>query len=171
MPDANSPVASFDQQFEASLAWQKDVLAPGANALAEATYVNSTDAKNSADTAAESAEGADSARDEAVAAAITALNAPGTLATSTTTMTIAQGEPSFQIEAGKDLRAGMFVTIGAPGGQVMYGRIQFYDNATGDIEVFVTYTEGAGTYSQWTVAVSGPPARIPRNKLYYYGGA
>ncbi|KRC20160.1 hypothetical protein [Acidovorax sp. Root219] len=111
------------------------------------------------------------AREDAQAAAITAINAPGTLATSTTSMTVAQGEPAFLIEADKNLRAGMFVTISAPGGQVMYGRIQFYDNATGDIEVFVSHTEGAGTYSQWTVAVSGPPARFPRNKLFYYAGA
>ncbi|KRC30689.1 hypothetical protein [Acidovorax sp. Root217] len=154
-------------------AWgnQMPTYAVGIKALGDNVLNNANETKTNADIAVAKAGEGVAARDVAVAAAITALTAPGTLATSTTSMTIAQGEPAFVIEAGKNLRAGMFVTIGAPGGQVMYGRIQFYDNATGEIEVFVSYTEGAGTYSQWTVAVSGPPARIPRNKLFYYGGA
>lgn len=111
------------------------------------------------------------AREGAEAAAITATTAPGTLATSTTPLTIEVGEPNLVIQTGKSLRPGMYVTCSAPGGELMYGRIQSYDHATGDLELFVLQVEGAGTFAQWTVAISGPPPRISRAKNLYYAGA
>lgn len=171
VPSSATPEVEFDPAYEAFNAWERDVLRPGQNALASGTFVNAGQARVAAGTATTKAADAVAAAVAAESAALTAVTAPGTLANSATSMTIALGEPAFLIEAGKNLRAGMFVTIAAPGGGVMYGRIKSYNNATGAIEVFVNYTEGAGTYAQWTVAVSGSPSRFPRNKLYYYAGA
>lgn len=55
VPNSNDPETTFDEQFEASLTWQRDELAPKANALAEATFDNATDAQASATAAAASA--------------------------------------------------------------------------------------------------------------------
>lgn len=171
VPSAAAPEEEFDPAYEAFNAWERNTLRPGMNALAAGAYANTVLARTARVEAGGSADAAQAAREDAVAAAITALSAPGTLATSTTSMTIALGEPAFFIEPNKNLRAGMFVTISAPGGQVMYGRILLYDNATGEIEVLVTYTDGVGTFAQWSVAVSGPPTRTLRNKRFFFGGA
>lgn len=68
VPNSNDPEVTFDQQFEASLTWQRDTLAPGANALAAASYSNALDAKSSAEAAHVSE----------LAAAASALNASST---------------------------------------------------------------------------------------------
>jgi len=171
VPSAAVPEEEFDPAYEAFNGWERDTLRPGMNALAAGTFVNAGQARIAASGAAASESVALAAREDAVDAALTALNAPGTLATSTTELTIEVGEPNLVIQPGKSLRPGMYVTCSAPGGQLMYGRILNYDTVTGALELFVLLVEGAGTFSEWAVAVSGPPARIPRNKLYYYGGA
>ena len=61
VPNSNDPETTFDEQFEASLTWQRDELAPKANALAEATFDNATDAQASATAAAASATAAHNA--------------------------------------------------------------------------------------------------------------
>ncbi|MFN9471041.1 hypothetical protein [Acidovorax sp.] len=154
-------------------AWgnQMPTYAIGIKALGDNTFNNATEAKGSADVASAKAQEVVAARDEAVDAALTALNAPGTIATSTTVLTIEESEPNLVIQPGKDLRPGMFVTCSTVSGEVMYGRIQNYNQATGDLELYITHTEGAGTFAQWFVAISGPPAHFPRNKLFYYAGA
>ena len=55
VPNSNDPETTFDAQFEASLTWQRDELAPKANALAQATYGNALDAQASAAAAQASA--------------------------------------------------------------------------------------------------------------------
>lgn len=52
VPNSNDPEITFDAQFEASLAWQRNELAPKANALANASYDNALDAEASATAAA-----------------------------------------------------------------------------------------------------------------------
>lgn len=48
VPNSNDPETTFDAQFEASLAWQRNVLAPGVNAQSQAAFDNATDAAASA---------------------------------------------------------------------------------------------------------------------------
>ncbi len=43
VPDSSLPEPAFDDQFEASLTWQRNVLTPGANALAANVYGNAQD--------------------------------------------------------------------------------------------------------------------------------
>ena len=54
VPNSNDPEVTFDAQFEASLAWQRNDLAPKANDLATVTYNNALDAEESATEAAAS---------------------------------------------------------------------------------------------------------------------
>jgi len=68
VPNSNDPETTFDAQFEASLAWQRNELAPKANDLAAATFANAQDSQASA-LAAQASE---------AAAALAALNAAGT---------------------------------------------------------------------------------------------
>lgn len=55
VPNSNDPEATFDSQFEAFLAWQKNVLAPGVNAQSQAAFDNATSAQGSATAAQASA--------------------------------------------------------------------------------------------------------------------
>lgn len=48
VPNSSDPEATFDAQFEASLAWQAGDLRTGANALADATYTNAVAAAEAA---------------------------------------------------------------------------------------------------------------------------
>lgn len=48
VPNSSDPEATFDAQFEASLAWQAGDLRTGANALADATYTNAVAAVEAA---------------------------------------------------------------------------------------------------------------------------
>ncbi|WP_180125677.1 hypothetical protein [Rhodoferax sp. BLA1] len=76
VPSSSDPEATFDQQFEAFLAWQKDHLQPEGNALAEATHANALQAQASAEDAATSAtEAGASAASAAASAAIAAVAA------------------------------------------------------------------------------------------------
>lgn len=69
VPNSNDPETTFDEQFEASLTWQRDELAPKANALAEAAFDNATDAQISKESAFDSATRAETARDAALGGA------------------------------------------------------------------------------------------------------
>ncbi len=166
VPDANSPVASFDQQFEASLAWQKDVLAPGANALAQTTFVNANDAKASADASASSADDSADARDLAVAAALSAVNSPAAMATSATSLAVNAADKVFVLnEAGKDFAVGQFVvasSLAAPTVNYMTGRVNAYDKPTRLLTLGGVTPSGGGTHADWSIAVGVGPNNVPR---------
>lgn len=91
--------------------------------------------------------------------ALTAVNAPGTSATSTTSNDIGTGVKNFTIQTGKALVATMFVLIArtsAPGNW-MHGQIVSYDSGTGALVVSVAKTNGAGTgVTDWTITLSRP---------------
>ena len=94
----------------------------------------------------------------AAASALTALNAPGTSATSTTSLTIGTGAKSLTIQTGKSIVVGMFMTITSTASPEnwMHGEVTSYDSGTGALIINVETATGAGTISAWTVAVSGP---------------
>jgi hypothetical protein len=95
---------------------------------------------------------------EAAASAVTAVNAPGTSAASTTELTIGTGAKTLSIQTGKSLVVGMAVVIAesaAPTNQ-MYGTTTGYNTETGELIVDVTIVGGSGTAAAWTVSLSGP---------------
>lgn len=69
VPNSNDPTTTFDAQFEASLAWQKNVLAPGVNAQSQAAYDNANSARTDALSAQDSATAAIAAANAASASA------------------------------------------------------------------------------------------------------
>ncbi|MBV7427272.1 MULTISPECIES: hypothetical protein [unclassified Acidovorax] len=72
VPDSGQPEPTFDAQYEAFNAWERNTAAPGMNALANATYQNALEAKARAESASASEEVALTAKTGAVASAATA---------------------------------------------------------------------------------------------------
>lgn len=95
----------------------------------------------------------------ASASAAAAIAAPGTSATSTTSVTIGTGTKVFTIQTGKALVVGAFVTVArtAAPSNAMYGQISAYDAGTGSLTIDVQTTAGSGTFTDWTVSLSGRP--------------
>ena len=93
----------------------------------------------------------------AAASALTALNAPGTSATSTSSLTIGTGAKSLTIQTGKSIVAGMTLVIArtsAPTTTRMSGVVTSYDSGTGALGVTVDSVTGSGTHTDWTVSLS-----------------
>lgn len=126
-------------------------------AVAANVHNNATEALESAEAAAESAEAA--AEDAASAArdAATAASAPGTNATSTTSMVLGLGTKTFTLaQTGKLFGKGNTVTIAAPtGDNWMAGSITAFNSATGEMTVNVTNISGSGTFADWRISLSG----------------
>ncbi|MBZ0106149.1 MAG: hypothetical protein K8H84_11015 [Sulfuricella denitrificans] len=94
----------------------------------------------------------------AAASAVTAINAPGTSSTSTTSLSVATGSKSLTIQTGKSLVVGMSVKIAATASATnwMFGDVTAYDSGTGALTVNVTVIQGAGAFAAWTVSLSAP---------------
>ena len=106
--------------------------------------------------AAASAVAADASADAAALSATSAINAPGTTATSTTSLTIGTGSKTFTIQTGKAYSVGQTVVVAntvTPTNQ-MTGVITDHNSGTGSITVDVQAVSGAGTFASWSVGMS-----------------
>lgn len=94
----------------------------------------------------------------AAASAATATNAPGTSATSTTSLGIGTGAKSLTVQTGKAFVVGQWVTITstATPANWMHGQITAYTSGTGALTVSVAAVGGSGTYAAWTIGLSAP---------------
>lgn len=116
---------------------------------------------------------------DAIAAASTALNAPGTSATSSSSLTVGDGDKNLTLnETGKAFALGQDVSIArtsAPGTR-MIGVITAFDAGAGTMTVNVPEDNyfGSGTHSDWTIALAGPPAAtgssVPPDREVVGGG-
>lgn len=114
-------------------------------------------AATSATNAAASASQALSSKNSAEASALTAVNAPGTNATSSTSNTIDLVTPkTFTIQTGKALVAGQFLSIAFVTNPLNYllAQIQSYNSVTGQLIVNVIDAKGSGTYSSWSIGLT-----------------
>lgn len=96
---------------------------------------------------------------EAAASALTAVNAPGTSGTSSTSLTVGAGAQTFTTQTGKSWAVGQPVVVArtsAPATTYMYGIIIAYNSGTGSMTVQVTQTLGSGTFTDWTISLTGP---------------
>jgi hypothetical protein len=86
----------------------------------------------------------------------TAVSAPGTSATSSTSLTLGKGSKTLTIQTGKSIVPGMFVTIAATADPVKYMAAQVisYDSGTGELITNALDYDGSGTYSAWTVSLA-----------------
>lgn len=130
---------------------------------------SATAAAGSATTASTAKVDAQAARDAAQASAASALLAPGTSATSSTSLTISEGPQTLTIQTGKQFSIGQWVVISSavsPANQ-MTGQITTHDNVAGALTVQVSSVGGGGTFASWVVAltatVSVAAIRTPSN--------
>lgn len=94
-----------------------------------------------------------------LAVVATATSAPGTAATSVTSVAIGTGAKSFTIETGKSISPGAWMLIAddaAPTANWMFGNVTSYDTATGALVMNITLIGGSGTKIAWTLSLSGP---------------
>ncbi|HYD79849.1 MAG TPA: hypothetical protein VEC06_08570 [Paucimonas sp.] len=96
----------------------------------------------------------------AAASAATAAAAPGTSATSTTSLSIGTGTKTLTIQTGKSIAVGakMLVARTSDVTKWMLGSVVSYNSSTGELVLTVGTgdTSGSGTYTDWTVSLSGP---------------
>jgi hypothetical protein len=98
----------------------------------------------------------------AAASAATALNAPGTSGTSTTSLTIGTGAKSLTAQTGKLWVPGQPVVIArtsAPTTTYMVATTATYDSGTGAWTGTVPagWTGGSGTFTDWTISLAPMP--------------
>lgn len=126
-----------------------------ANALANEAESNAAAAETAMDSASDFA-------DDAAASAASAVLAPGTSATSTSNNTVGTGNKPFAIQVGKNFVKGQRVTAArtAAPGNAMHGYIDSYDAVTGALVIVVDSVTGAGTFTDWTIGLSGATGTV-----------
>lgn len=100
----------------------------------------------------------DAAAAAAVSAALAASNSAGWTSTSTTSLTIGTGSKSLTVAPGRQFVAGAFVQVmrtSAPTTTYMMAQVTSYNSGTGALVVAVSNITGSGTYTDWTVTLSG----------------
>jgi len=125
-------------------------------ASATAAASSATAAAGSASAASTSATNASNSATAAANSASSALGAPGTNATSTTSLTIGTGSKTLTIQTGKAYAIGQAVVIASSASPLnqMSGVITAHNSGTGVLTVEVTSTNGSGTFAAWTVALT-----------------
>lgn len=100
--------------------------------------------------------------DQAFQSALTAVNAPGTSATSTTSNTIPTTFPAsltYTIQTGKAFAVGQFVIAASSASPQNYvvGQITAHNSTTGSLTISVAsaaQTGGSGTFTSWSIALT-----------------
>lgn len=135
------------------------------NNIATNVYDNAVEAYNaavaaatSASNASTSAGNASTSASAAAASAATALAAPGTNATSTTSLTVGLGAQTITIQTGKDIVVGMEIVCAyttTPTTRVV-GTVTSYNSGTGALGFTARAKSGSGTYTAWTISITAP---------------
>lgn len=108
----------------------------------------------------DNAEAALASAQQAAAAVQSAINAPGTSATSTTSLAIGTGEKSLTLaQTGKAFALGQYVQVVSTASTQnwMVGAITAFNATTGAMTINVTHTGGTGTISAWGISLAAPP--------------
>lgn len=96
----------------------------------------------------------------AASSAQAALLAPGTSASSTTSILIGTGSKTFTIETGKLFVEGMTLKADSAGNWII-GTVISYNSGTGELILNANTISGTGTYSNWIMSVSAPIPDVP----------
>lgn len=168
VPDSSDPENEFDAQFEAFLAWQKNELQPKANAQAQGVYDNTVLVEQALEGANEASDAAGDAAAAAMTAAASAINAPGTQATSVTSVALGTGTKVFTLQqTGKLFPVGgrvFFADPTAPTTRRAVGTVTANDPDAPTLTVNVTNAgdvTGSGTYSNWIISNAGEGTSLP----------
>lgn len=105
---------------------------------------------------------------DAAASAASAINSPGTQATSVSSIAIGMGSKSFTlVETGKNFVVGQWVLVAStasPSANWMMGAITAFVSGTGACTVDVVSTGGSGTLTSWSISQASP------NQQFAYQG-
>ena len=140
-----------------TFASETNTVAGEVNSNASNAATSASTATTQAGTATTQAGNASASAAAAAASALTALNAPGTSATSASSLSIGTGAKSLTIQTGKSIVVGMTLVIArtsAPTTTRMSGVVSSYDSGTGALGVTVDSVTGSGTHTDWTVSLS-----------------
>lgn len=140
-----------------TFATETNAVAGEVNTNASNAATSASTATTQAGTATTQASNASASAAAASASALTALNAPGTSATSTSSLAVEPGPKSLTIQTGKSIVGGMTLVIArtsAPTTTRMSGVVSSYDSGTGALGVTVDSVTGSGTHTDWTVSLS-----------------
>lgn len=148
--------ASAASASETNAATSKTAAATSQTAAAN----SATAAAGSATAAAASAQSAASSADDAEWSASVALNAPGTSATSTTSLAIGTGARSLVLaQTGKAFVVGQWVYLvdsSSPASRWMHGTVTAFTPGTGAMTVNVVRIGGSGTFASWLAMPATP---------------
>lgn len=97
------------------------------------------------------------ANEAAISASQAANYAAGLQATSTTSLAVGAGSKSLSIQLNKQFSAGQFIMLNRISSPTtyMWGTVSSYNSSTGALAVNIVYFNGAGTFSDWQISVSG----------------
>lgn len=157
-PDPNNRATFNALAYPWSVAlnpWATQLAAVAANVKA-----NADEAEADAIAANASRVAAANSQTAAAASAASALGAPGTNATSVTSLTISLGSKSLTIQTDKAYTIGQAMLIADtsnPAINWMWGQVSSYNSGTGALVVSVSMILGSGTLSNWTLSLSPNP--------------
>ncbi len=151
----------------AAFAWgnQMPAYADGIKGLGDNVFNNATEAKGNADLTVTKAGEAAAARDGAVEAALSALNAPGTKATSASSLSLSAGVKSIVLDQlGKEFAKGQFVTVALDADPTKQAGAIILDfvSGTGAMSLAMGEPTAPGTYSGWSISVGAAPSVMAR---------
>jgi hypothetical protein len=161
-PKRNAPTEDYADIADA---WAADIPKAGAamQAIGDAAEANGRLVEEAAETVTGQLSQAATIRNQIEGFAQTAVNAPGTKASVTTSLTFGTGLKTLPVP-GKLFAQGQTVSIAlsTDGTKRMVGPIRSYDpSGPGTMEVMVeSVPDGTGTHNSWVVALS-PPGSIP----------
>jgi len=94
----------------------------------------------------------------ATSASNAAAVAGSTQGTSTTSLTVGTGAKTLTTGTGKQFGVGSYVTISRTSvpTTLMHGVVTAYNSGTGSLSVTVGVAAGSGTFTDWTIGLSGP---------------
>ena len=153
-PSTSDP-GTFASRADALVAWHATNVTE-LDALQTDVAAKQSTASTAAITATTQADTATTQAGIATAQAASALNAPGTNATSTSSVLIGTGSKTFSIQTGKLFSVGQPVLLAsaANAANQMVGQITAHDSGAGSLTVNVAAIGGGGTYADWTVSLT-----------------
>lgn len=177
MPDRSQSQSTFDTNASSFFSTKLPLFVTEANALQVDVDAKKTLAETAAATATTQAGIATTQagnattqaglalgyKNDAAASAASAVNSPGTQATSASSISVGAGSKSLTLaQTGKNFVVGQFVAISRtsdPSGVWMNGAITAFTAGTGNMTVDVVNAYGAsGPYTDWTISQSAPVA-------------
>jgi hypothetical protein len=154
---------TFSARVDAFITWMITFVTEVA-ALASNVYQNTIDAFTQASAANSSASAAATSAASAAVSAASAIASATTNGTSTTSLTLGAGSQSLTTQTGKNWAPGMWINCvrTSDRSKSMSGYIDSYSSGTGALVLMVVAANvsGSGTFTDWTLTVSGQPGSI-----------